>query len=159
MGLPLPQLAFAGLGGLAFGYDLAVVAGAGPFIKNDLNLDDGTLEAVVALAKVGACCGVVLGAISMDLLGRQLSMTAVGFFFFLGPILIAVSGNVGVLCFGRFLAGIAIGMSSECCPCPCLPSLHAALDAKISKIHAQASLSPPTSARSATRKTVARWLR
>ena len=112
MGLPLPQLAFAGLGGLAFGYDLAVVAGAGPYIKNDLSLDDSTLEAIVALAKVGACAGVVLGAISMDLLGRQLSMTLVGFFFFLGPIFIAVSGNVAVLCFGRFLAGVAIGMSS-----------------------------------------------
>ena len=113
MGLPLPQLAFAGLGGLAFGYDLAVVAGAGPYIKSDLQLDDGTLEAVVALAKVGACCGVVLGAISMDLLGRQLSMTSVGFFFLTGPIFIAVSGNTAVLCFGRFLAGIAIGMSSK----------------------------------------------
>lgn len=68
-------------GGLAFGYDLGVVAGAECYIQSDLGLSDNEVTAVVTTAKIGAVIGVVVGAALFDLAGRRRALAWTGGFY------------------------------------------------------------------------------
>jgi hypothetical protein len=48
-------------GGFLFGYDLGLMSGAIPFLREDLDLTNVEIELTVAMAKIGAFCGTFLG--------------------------------------------------------------------------------------------------
>ena len=73
-------VAFAGLGGFMFGYDLGVIAGALLY----MGLRDADASLVVAAAKFGAVCGTFVGGALMQEFGRRPAMACTGVFFLLG---------------------------------------------------------------------------
>ena len=68
--------AIAGLGGLLFGYDTGVIAGALLFIKPDFDLGSFAQGLVVAAVPIGAVAGAAIAGPAADNYGRRLMILA-----------------------------------------------------------------------------------
>lgn len=113
-------IAYAGLGGFLFGYDFGCINGALPVLLNETGLLGGVLthgqaEAVVGTCKIGAALGALL-AIWLLPRGHVPCFWLSGFAFVCGPVLLACAGRWEVLVVGRFIVGVAIGLSSVASP-------------------------------------------
>src|SRR3984885_145932 len=76
--------AFAGLGGLLFGYDTGVISGAELFFKNDFSLSTFALEVIVSGVLAGAAAGALAGGRLADLFGRRTLLIATALIFAVG---------------------------------------------------------------------------
>src|SRR6202142_1577521 len=97
--------AFAGLGGLLFGYDTGVISGAELFLKNDFTLSTFTLEVIVSGVLAGAAVGALLGGHMADLFGRRRLLIVTAIIFGLGGIVCALAISPTILIFGRIIVG------------------------------------------------------
>src|SRR3954447_9383723 len=70
--------AIAGLGGLLFGYDTGVIAGALLFIKPDFHLSSFEASMVVAAVPLGAVAGAALSGPISDGRGRRETIIGYG---------------------------------------------------------------------------------
>jgi len=98
---------------------LGLVQGAIHSIKESLELSNTMIDLIVAAAKVGAVFGPFLAGWLMSKMGRRFGMVSGAFFFFIGPIVMAMSqesaGGLDML-LGRFLVGLGIGQCSVVVP-------------------------------------------
>jgi SP family galactose:H+ symporter-like MFS transporter len=108
--------AVAALGGLLFGFDTGVIAGAMLYIVPDLRLGPAEQGLVVSAVTFGALFGALAGGTCADTLGRRWTNIAAGVSFILGSILSAIAPNVEVLIASRVVIGVAIGMTSVAGP-------------------------------------------
>jgi sugar porter (SP) family MFS transporter len=108
--------AFAGLGGLLFGYDTGVISGAELFFKKDFTLSVFALEVIVSGVLAGATVGAFAGGRLADLFGRRTLLIATAVIFAAGAILCAAAPTPGFLIVGRIIVGLAIGLSSGAVP-------------------------------------------
>lgn len=110
---------FAASSGLLFGYDLGLVQGAIHSIREHLELSNAMIDVVVAAAKIGAVFGPFMAGYLMNKLGRRAALVGGAFFFFLGPIVMALSQVEAKgldMLVGRFLVGLGIGQCSVVVP-------------------------------------------
>jgi len=104
--------AVAGLGGLLFGFDTAVIAGATKSLTNLFHLTPASLGLTVAIALWGTITGAILAGIPGDAYGRRDSLRGLAILFLLSALGCAFAWNwVSFVAF-RFIAGLAIGGSS-----------------------------------------------
>ena len=108
--------AFAGLGGLLFGYDTGVISGAELFFKNDFSLSTFALEIIVSGVLAGASAGALAGGRLADLFGRRILLIATALIFAAGALVCAAAVSPGMLIAGRIIVGIGIGLSSGTVP-------------------------------------------
>jgi MFS transporter, SP family, galactose:H+ symporter len=108
--------AFAGLGGLLFGYDTGVISGAELFFKNDFSLSVFALEVIVSCVLAGAAVGALAGGRLADLYGRRTLLIVTAVIFAVGAIVCAAAASPGILIFGRIIVGLGIGLSSGTVP-------------------------------------------
>src|SRR5271169_1643861 len=108
--------AFAGLGGLLFGYDTGVISGAELFFKNDFTLSVFALEVIVSGVLAGAAVGALAGGRLADLFGRRTLLIATAIIFAAGAVLCAAAPTPGILIAGRIIVGLGIGLSSGAVP-------------------------------------------
>src|ERR1700751_506044 len=108
--------AFAGLGGLLFGYDTGVISGAELFFKNDFTLSTFELEVIVSGVLAGAAVGALGGGRMADLFGRRKLLITTAIIFAAGAILCAVAQSPTMLVVGRIIVGLGIGLSSSTVP-------------------------------------------
>jgi sugar porter (SP) family MFS transporter len=111
-GALLKATAVAALGGLLFGFDTAVIAGATRALVNLYSLTPATLGLTVAIALWGTIVGAMLAGIPGDRFGRRDSLRALAVLFFLSALGCAIAWNWVSFVSFRFLAGLAIGGSS-----------------------------------------------
>lgn len=108
---------FSCTGAFLFGYDLGLIAGALPLIRQDLGSSEFVEELIVSMAKVGAVLGTLIGATLMKFYGRRQALIWDVVFFLLGPILmIAYPSGAALLVVGRFVVGLGIGLSAVVSP-------------------------------------------
>lgn len=114
----LVAVATACMGALAFGYHLGIVNGPLEAIALDLGFaNNKALEGlVVSSTLAGAAVGSLGGGGLADILGRRKSFLLAGIPMLLGPLLSATAASFNMMVAGRFLAGIAIGLSSALTP-------------------------------------------
>ncbi len=106
----------AAMGGLLFGFGTAIISGAIIFIKQAYQLKAFNIEIVVGAVLLGAAIGAIaIGKIS-DRYGRRNILIATALWFALGSFLSAIAANVVMIIVGRFIVGIAIGVSSFVVP-------------------------------------------
>ena len=106
----------AALGGLLFGFDTGVISGALLFIIPDFHLGPAAQGFVVGVVTLGALTGALLGGAAADAVGRRPTNIAGGAAFILGSLVSAAAPDVATLIVGRFVIGIAIGLSSVAAP-------------------------------------------
>jgi sugar porter (SP) family MFS transporter len=104
------------LGGLLFGYDTGVIAGALRFINAQYHLSIWMQEAVVSSVVIGAIIGAMTSGKLADLYGRRSMMIVAAIAFVIGTFFTSFGEAVYDLILGRCIAGFAIGISSYTAP-------------------------------------------
>lgn len=102
----------AALGGLLFGFDTAVIAGATHDLSRLFHLDDTGLGITVAAALIGTILGALSASIPGDKYGRRSSLRAMAVLYFISAVGCAVAWDWNSLLVFRFLGGLGIGGSS-----------------------------------------------
>jgi sugar porter (SP) family MFS transporter len=100
------------LGGLLYGYNATVMAGAILFIKKQYALSPLFEESVIASVVVGALIGAAIGGPLADRYGRRWALMLTSVVFLFGAIASASAPNVLSLIGARTLAGTGIGLVS-----------------------------------------------
>lgn len=104
--------AVAGLGGLLFGFDTAVIAGVTKSLTSLFHLSPASLGLTVAVALWGTIVGAILAGIPGDKYGRRDSLRGLAILFLASALGCALAWNWLSLVTFRFVAGLAIGGSS-----------------------------------------------
>jgi MFS transporter, SP family, solute carrier family 2 (myo-inositol transporter), member 13 len=103
-------LLVAGLGGLLYGVDVGIIAGALPYLEATSRLNAGQLSIVVAAVLLGSVISTLFAGTLADGMGRKLLMTLSGVLFVVSIPVIAVSHGYQPLVLGRLLQGISAGL-------------------------------------------------
>jgi sugar porter (SP) family MFS transporter len=106
----------AALGGLLFGYDTAVIAGAIGFLQAHFHLDAAMKGWAAACALLGCILGVSVAGVFSDVFGRRKALVLAGVLFLASAIGTAVAGQFWVFVLFRILGGIGIGIASMASP-------------------------------------------
>jgi sugar porter (SP) family MFS transporter len=104
--------AVAALGGLLFGFDTAVIAGATSQLRTAFSLDSTQLGITVSSALIGTVFGAMLAGIPGDRLGRRDSLRLMAVLYMVSALGCAFAWNWPALIFFRFIGGLGIGGSS-----------------------------------------------
>jgi SP family arabinose:H+ symporter-like MFS transporter len=104
--------AVAALGGLLFGFDTAVIAGATSQLTTAFALDATQLGITVSSALIGTIFGAMLAGIPGDRLGRRDSLRLMAVLYVISALGCAFAWSWPSLIFFRFIGGLGIGGSS-----------------------------------------------
>ncbi len=114
--LVLFSTAVVSLGGLLFGFDTAVIAGATKGMSAAFALGSLTLGLTVSCALWGTVAGVLFASPIGERWGARSGLRCMGVLYFLSAIGCALAWNWSSLLAFRFIAGLGIGGSSVLCP-------------------------------------------
>src|SRR5258706_13549743 len=103
-------LLVAGLGGLLYGVDVGIIAGALPYLEATSGLNAGQLSIIVAAVLLGSVISTLFAGLLADAMGRKKLMACSGVLFVVSIPMIALSHGYGPLVLGRLLQGISAGL-------------------------------------------------
>ncbi len=103
-------LLVAGFGGLLYGVDVGIIAGALPYLEATSGLNAGQLSIVVAAVLLGSVISTLFAGTLADWIGRRLLMTLSGVLFVISIPAIALSHGYEPLVLGRLLQGVSAGL-------------------------------------------------
>jgi MFS transporter, SP family, solute carrier family 2 (myo-inositol transporter), member 13 len=103
-------LLVAGLGGLLYGVDVGIIAGALPYLEATSRLNAGQLSIVVAAVLLGSVISTLFAGLLADWMGRKPLMILSGILFVVSIPVIALSYGYGPLVLGRLLQGVSAGL-------------------------------------------------
>src|SRR5437879_12705028 len=103
-------LLVAGLGGLLYGVDVGIIAGALPNLEATSGLNAGQLSIVVAAVLLGSVISTLFAGLLADWIGRKALMALSGVMFVISIPMIALAHGYGPLVFGRLLQGVSAGL-------------------------------------------------
>jgi SP family myo-inositol transporter-like MFS transporter 13 len=103
-------LLVAGLGGLLYGVDVGIIAGALPYLEVTSGLNAGQLSIVVAAVLLGSVISTLFAGALADWIGRKPLMMLSGLLFVFSIPIIALSHGYESLVLGRLLQGISAGL-------------------------------------------------
>ncbi len=106
----------AALGGLLFGYDTAVIAGAIGFLQEHFQLDAAMKGWAASSALLGCVIGVSFAGVVSDRFGRRPVLVVAGVLFLVSAIGTAVPDSFSVFVVFRVLGGIGVGAASMASP-------------------------------------------
>ena len=107
----------AALSGFLFGFDTVVISGANLPIKelwSTTPIFHGFF--IMSMALWGTVIGALFGSLPTNRLGRKVTLTWIGFFFFFSALGSALAVDPYTFSFFRFIGGIAVGVSSVTAP-------------------------------------------
>lgn len=104
------------LGGLLFGYDTGIIAGAILFIRDEFRLSAVDQGLVVSSLVLGALAGAAMTGYLSDRFGRRRLLLLAGAVYAGGAVGAALAPSVTVLIAFRLLLGLAVGVSSVVVP-------------------------------------------
>jgi MFS family permease len=103
-------LLVAGLGGLLYGVDVGIIAGALPYLEETSGLNAGQLSFIVASVLLGSVVSTLFAGALADFFGRKKMMALSGVLFVISIPMIALAHGYWPLVFGRLLQGISAGL-------------------------------------------------
>ena len=106
----------AALGGLLFGFDVAIITGAGPFLTRHFALSDISLGWAFSSLLFGCVLGSFAAGRLTDRLGRKRMLVWVAVLFALTSVATAAAPSFTLFICARFLGGIAVGAVSLLSP-------------------------------------------
>lgn len=108
--------ATAALGGLLFGFDIAIITGAGPFLKEYFRLGDLGLGWAFSSLLFGCVLGSSIAGRLTDFYGRKKILIAVAALFVLTSLGTGAAPSFETFILARFLGGLAVGGASILSP-------------------------------------------
>jgi SP family arabinose:H+ symporter-like MFS transporter len=106
----------AGLGGLLFGFDIAIITGAGPFITSHFGLSDISLGWAFSSLLFGCVLGSFGAGRLTDRYGRKKMLIWVAVLFAATSLATALAPSFTVFLAARFVGGLAVGAVSLLSP-------------------------------------------
>jgi MFS transporter, SP family, arabinose:H+ symporter len=106
----------AAMGGLLFGFDIAIITGAGPFILRAFSLGDLGLGWAFSSLLFGCVVGSFIAGKLTDRYGRRRLLILVAVLFALTSAGTAAAGSFTTFVAARFLGGLAVGAVSLLSP-------------------------------------------
>ena len=103
-------LIVAGLGGLLYGVDVGIIAGALPYLEATSGLNRSELSIVVAAVLLGSVFSTLFAGLLADWMGRKALMAVSGVMFVISIPIIALAHGYSPLVFGRLLQGTSAGL-------------------------------------------------
>jgi len=122
-------LFIAGMGGLLYGIDVGIIAGALPYLESTAalawKLNAQQLSFVVAAVLLGSVLSSLFAGLLADIIGRRHAMVVSGALFVASIPLIALADGYAALLCGRLLQGVSGGLVGVIVPlylAECLPA-------------------------------------
>lgn len=106
----------AALGGLMFGFDTAIISGAGTFIKSFFELNNMQFGWAVSSLLVGCLIGASSAGRLSDLFGRKTILIWVALFFAISCLITSITNNFTIFILARIFGGVAVGAASLLSP-------------------------------------------
>ncbi|MBB6501953.1 sugar porter family MFS transporter [Pedobacter cryoconitis] len=106
----------ATLGGLLFGFDMAVISGVLPFVKQQFSLSPAAEGWFVSSALVGCIIGVAFAGDLSDRFGRKKMLMLSALLFLFSAIGTASANSYTLLILARMLGGMGVGVASIVAP-------------------------------------------
>ncbi|MBB5634555.1 SP family arabinose:H+ symporter-like MFS transporter [Pedobacter cryoconitis] len=106
----------ATLGGLLFGFDMAVISGVLPFVKQQFSLSPAAEGWFVSSALVGCIIGVAFAGELSDRFGRKKMLMLSAMLFLCSAIGTAAAADYTLLILARMLGGMGVGVASIVAP-------------------------------------------
>jgi SP family arabinose:H+ symporter-like MFS transporter len=106
----------AALGGMMFGFDIAIIVGAGPFLLRHFALSDLGLGWAYSSLLFGCILGSVAAGELADIYGRQRLLLWVAVLFTVTSIATGIAPTFGLFIAARFIGGFAVGGVSVLSP-------------------------------------------
>lgn len=103
-------LLVAGLGGLLYGIDVGIIAGALPYLEATSGFSPSQIGTVVAAVLLGSVLSSLFAGMLSDLFGRKKIMLLSALLFILSVPVITLSASFSALVAGRLLQGISGGL-------------------------------------------------
>lgn len=104
------------LGGLMFGFDVAIITGAGPFLKTQFDLKDLSMGVAFSSLRFGCALGSFVMGFLADRFGRREPLIWVAAFFALTSLATGLAPDFAWFLLARFLGGLAVGGASILAP-------------------------------------------
>ncbi|MDF2940043.1 MAG: sugar transporter [Gammaproteobacteria bacterium] len=112
----LTLILIAAIGGILYGYDIGIIAGALLFIERDIAMSPQQMSFLVAaVLGGGAFATLVTGPLS-DWLGRRFMLLSSSIIFLIGVFSVAFAHSYTVLLLGRITQGIGVGIITIAVP-------------------------------------------
>ena len=106
----------ASLGGLLFGFDMAVISGVLPFVRKQFDLTALQEGWFVSSALVGCIIGVAFSGDLSDRLGRKKLLFLSAFLFLISAVGCALIHSLSLLIIFRLIGGLGVGIASIVVP-------------------------------------------
>ncbi|CDQ40527.1 MULTISPECIES: sugar porter family MFS transporter [Virgibacillus] len=114
----------AGMGGLLYGFDTAVISGAIGYLQDLYDLSPAMEGWVISCVMIGGVIGVAMSGFLSDKYGRKNILLVSAVFFIISALASAFATSITMLVFARILGGFGIGFASalsvtyisECAP-------------------------------------------
>ena len=106
----------AAIGGLLFGFDTAIIAGAVRFLKVRFALSAFGEGLAVSIVLVGCMAGAWIAGTASDRMGRKRFLLISATLFFVSAVGCAIPRHLAEFLVFRFVGGLAIGSASIICP-------------------------------------------
>jgi len=103
-------LLIAGLGGLLYGIDVGIIAGALPYLETTSGYTQSQLSTVVAAVLLGSVLSSLFAGMLADFFGRKPIMIFSALLFVASIPVICLSNSIGMLVAGRLLQGVSAGL-------------------------------------------------
>lgn len=108
--------AVAAVGGLLFGFDTAIIAGAGKPVQAHFGLGSWGQGFVVSSILVGCMFGAGIAGVISDRAGRKRVLIATAGLYVLSAVFAGIPRTAAELVVARFIGGLAVGVSSMVSP-------------------------------------------
>jgi sugar porter (SP) family MFS transporter len=99
----------AALGGLLFGFDIAIITGAGPYLSKEFSLSDLGLGWAFSSLLFGCALGCVIAGRLTDRWGRKKLLLLISVLFACTSVETALAASFTAFVIARLLAGLAVG--------------------------------------------------
>ncbi len=116
MGYILTISMISALGGLLFGFDISVISGAIPFLKQVFNLSGSSLGWAVSSALIGCIFGPFIAGTPSDKFGRRNMLVLCAVFLAISAVGSGMANSLTSFFIYRFIGGLGVGMASTLSP-------------------------------------------
>lgn len=116
MAYPIAISLVAALGAVMFGFDIAIISGAVPFVQQHFVLNELQLGWGVSSLIIGCMIGALFAGKAADTYGRKRTLISIALIFAVSSIITAIAPTFLVFILSRILGGLAVGAASMISP-------------------------------------------